>query len=150
MNIRRAEEIDLKTWISLRQKLWPYHSLEELEADSRRILAESNQICFLLMEESVGASGFIEAAIYTCEFQVYCHVEGWYVEPQFRREGFGRELLKEVEHWALHKAIPILTSDTNDKYPASPAAHIRAGFRELQPIRVFVKSNESVEKLVIN
>jgi aminoglycoside 6'-N-acetyltransferase I len=139
MKISEAKESDLTEWVKLRKALWPHHTTEELNTDSRRILAISDETCFLLIEPSAGAVGFIECKIYLSAPEPYVHVEGWYVEPEFRRQGWGGELVKAVERWSLHHAITKLTSDTNPTYPVSPAAHAKAGFRTLAQFTIFCK-----------
>lgn len=51
----------------------------------------------------------------------------------------GAYLMGALEEWLLHHGIELMHSDTTDSYPLSPAAHARAGFEEVQVIRVFRK-----------
>jgi len=139
MTICQATENDIPSWTRLKHSLWPHHPFEEHEKDARRTLSEPNEACFLLFEQSIGAVGFIECRVYPAQPESYCHIEGWYVEPQFRRLGWGRELVEAVELWSLHQAIPRLTSDTTPKYPISPAAHVKAGFKTLAQLTIFCK-----------
>jgi aminoglycoside 6'-N-acetyltransferase I len=139
MTFRTAEERDLEVWVKLRHSLWPYHSIEELEEDCKRILAAKDEVCFLMIEVSKGPVGFIEGKIYPAKPDSYVHVEGWYVEAQYRRQGWGGRLVRTLEQWCVHQAIPRLTSDTNPDYPISPAAHAKSGFRTLAIFTIFCK-----------
>ena len=141
MLIAPLTDADFDRWLPLRQTLWPMESAEQLHDDARRTLADPNQVGFLafLPEEYGRAIGFIEARLYDDAGKPRAHVEAWYVDPEFRRRGIGRGLLGHVEQWALHRAIALLTSDTNADYPVSPAAHEGAGFEQLAELQIFVK-----------
>ena len=139
MQIRQAEQSDLGEWAKLREALWSECTAEALLDEARSILASADQVCFLLMDPSAGPVGFVEAAVHAGAEGPYGHVEGWYVLPEFRNRGHGRELIGRVEQWCLHRAIHRLTSDTTPAYPASPAAHAGSGFRKLQEFTIFIK-----------
>lgn len=141
MLIQPLTDADFNRWLPLRQALWPKESTEQLHDDARRTLADPNQAGFLafLPEENGRGIGFIEAGLYDDNGKPRAHVEAWYVDPEFRRRGIGRGLLGHVEQWALHRAIALLTSDTNVDYPVSPTAHESAGFEKLAELQIFVK-----------
>ncbi len=61
MIIRPAEEGDLSAWVKLQHSLWPHHTLEELETDSREVLSNANEICFLLIDPSAGGAVLLSA-----------------------------------------------------------------------------------------
>ncbi|MCB1230912.1 MAG: GNAT family N-acetyltransferase [Verrucomicrobiae bacterium] len=143
MRIEPLTEAHFDRWLPLRQALWPKESMEQLRDDARRTLADPNQVGFLafLPEENRRAIGFVEAGIYrdSDSSSPRAHIEAWYVIPDFRRRGIGQGLLGHVEQWALHRAIALLTSDTNAGYPISPDAHEGAGFEKLAELQIFVK-----------
>ncbi len=139
MNTREAESTDLNGWANLRHALWPHHNLSDLSDEARSILKSPDEVCFLLIHPSQGAVGFVEAAIYRPPNGPYCHIEGWYVTPEFRGCGHGKELIKQIEQWSLHRAINLLTSDTDAEYPLSPGAHERAGFKKIHEMIIFAK-----------
>ncbi len=62
-----------------------------------------------------------------------------YVAPAHRGRGCGRELVGAVEQWYPHRAIALLTSNTDPDYPLSPAARARAGFEKLHEFTIFIK-----------
>jgi aminoglycoside 6'-N-acetyltransferase I len=139
MKIRKAEQADLEAWVALRRALWPDYAEDVLFDEERAILASPDEVCFLLVAPEGRAVGFVEAAIYRGPNGPYGHVEGWYVAPEFRGQGHGRALIQHVESWCLHRAICLLTSDTDTAYPLSPDAHARAGFRKLHELTIFLK-----------
>jgi len=89
MEIREAQPGDLDAWVALRRALWPEDPSESLVAEAKRVLASPDEVCFLLLHPSLGAVGFIEAALHPGADAPYAHVEGWYVAPEHRRQGQG-------------------------------------------------------------
>ena len=139
MEIRELHRDDVDAWVRLRGALWSDARLDALLADADRILSSPDEICFLLIHPSRGAVGFIEGAIHRGPETPYTHVEAWYVDPDFRRQGHGAALMDRLENWCLHRTICHLTSDTEAQYPISPRAHASCGFRVLTQQTIFIK-----------
>ncbi len=139
MEIREAQPGDLDAWVTLRRALWPDDPSESLFTEAKRVLSSPDEVCFLLLHPSLGAVGFIEAALHPGANAPYAHVEGWYVAPEYRRQGQGRKLMDRIEQWCLHRTIRALTSDTDAKYPLNPAAHAGCGFRTLAELKIFIR-----------
>ena len=139
MTTREAQTSDLEAWVRLRHALWPNSALEALSDEARSILSSSHAVCFLVVHPSQGVVGFAEAALYRSPNGPYCHVEGWYVTPDFRGRGHGKALIGCIEQWSLHRSIRLLTSDTDANYPLSPDAHARAGFTKIHELVIFAK-----------
>lgn len=142
MDFHEAAPEQIEAWTDLRHALWPDHERTEIRAEADRILESSDQTCFLASRPDGEVIGFIECALYMGPKGPYAHVEGWYVKPEHRRQGIGRELMSQVEQWSLHRSICILTSDTESKYPLSPGAHARSGFRQLHQLTIFIHDLE--------
>jgi aminoglycoside 6'-N-acetyltransferase I len=66
-------------------------------------------------------------------------LEGWYVVPQYRRQGVGRALVRAAEAWARGLGCSEFASDTELENTASAAAHRALGFEEVEVIRCFRK-----------
>jgi len=139
MTTREAKKDDLTVWANLRHALWPGHSLDTMLKEAREILYSEDEVCFLLMHPSRSAVGFVEACIHPSRRGPYCHVEGWYVMPEFRGKGQGKRLIGRIEGWSLHRTICLMTSDTEADYPLSTDAHARAGFKKMHELTIFVK-----------
>ena len=137
MRIVEVTETELESWLALRQALWTRESAAQLRDDARRTLADANQVAFLVTMPDGRSVGFIEAGIYEGP---RVHIEAWYVDPEFRRQGIGKGLLGHVEQWCLHRTITLMTSDTQSDYPLSPAAHEGSEFRKLTELQIFVKT----------
>jgi len=142
MDTRRAIEADLDPWVGLRHALWVDSDRGELLEEARSILESEDEECFLLTHPTKGVVGFVEATVHSSPDGPYCHVEGWYVSPEFRRIGHGKDLMDCVEQWSLHRAIYLLTSDTEADYPLSPGAHTKAGFKKIHELMIFAKELE--------
>ncbi len=56
------------------------------------------------------------------------YVEGWYVDPAWRRRGVGRRLVEAAEAWARSRGCTEMASDTTSEYPDSPAVHRALGY----------------------
>lgn len=139
LEIREATKDDLPDWARLRLELWPDNTIETLTIEAQESLESKNAVCFFCLDQNGQAQGFIEAAIYHNDEKPYCHVEGWYLRPEYRRKGIGGELMDHVEQWALHRSISILTSDTDEGFPISPKAHAKAGFKTIHTMTIFLK-----------
>ena len=70
------------------------------------------------------------------------YLEGWYVVPELRETGLGRQLIEAAETWARSKGCTELASDTEMTNITSLRAHEACGFEEVSRIRCFLKSLE--------
>jgi aminoglycoside 6'-N-acetyltransferase I len=138
LGVRYADGGDLLAWADLRAELWPGEEGAEHVEQARDVLGDAEQVALLLVDARGAAHGFLEGRIHSGP-PPYGHVEGWFVRPACRGAGHGRRLMETFEQWCLHRALPRLTSDTCDDDPLSPAAHARAGFREVSALRIFVR-----------
>jgi GNAT superfamily N-acetyltransferase len=143
-----ATQDHLPSWLALRRQLWPDpdpHHLQEMQ----EILASPSMIAFLLFDDDQEPVGFIEGALYLTASRKYGYVEGWYVIPSRRGQGWGGRLLSALEQWILHQSISLVLSDTiPEVYSLSTRAHLENGFRELMTIRVFAKQLDTDARVV--
>ena len=139
MEVRELRSDDVDAWLAMRGALWPKADPESLRADLDGMLASPDEICFLLVDPARGPVGMLEGAVHPGPDAPHAHVEAWYVAPDLRRKGHGRDLLDRFENWALHRGICRMTSDTNENYPISPHAHEGCGFRVLMKQTIFIK-----------
>ncbi len=138
MGVRQADRGDLDAWVDMRIALWPSERREVLLEEAEAILSSPDEVCFML-EVGTDKAGFIEGAVRQGPSARYGHVEGWYVAPEYRRLGHGRELMGRLEQWCLHREICRMTSDTGRAYPISPKAHAGCGFVKAGSMDIFVK-----------
>lgn len=67
------------------------------------------------------------------------YLEGWYVEPDLRGAGVGRQLLAAVGRWAATRGFRELARDSELENQPAIEAHLRCGFREVGRNVQFVK-----------
>jgi aminoglycoside 6'-N-acetyltransferase I len=87
--------------------------------------------------------GFVELALREgvdgAAREATAYVEGWYVEKEMRRQGWGRKLILAAERWARARGTVELASDAELWNDAAIAAHRAAGFRETFRVVQFLK-----------
>ena len=74
-----------------------------------------------------------------CESGRVGFLEGWYVIPEARRRGVGRQLLSAAEAWARSAGCVEFGSDAEADNEESAAAHRALGFEDVGLIRCFRK-----------
>lgn len=133
--IRTVRESDLGEWLRLRRLLWD----ETLEDDHREemldIIEHSDTQCVIVADEGNGRLlGFLEASIRPfvedCATDNVAYLEGWFVEPAYRRRGVGTELVKYAEEWARQKGCTEIASDAEIGNELSLVAHENLGYKE--------------------
>jgi aminoglycoside 6'-N-acetyltransferase I len=122
MHIRPVQARDAAAWAAMRARLWPDASSAELARETSAFLdatPETTLHAAFIAEDDTTPAGFIEISLRPfsdgCSSTPVPHVEGWYVEPWARAEGF-------VE----------LASDTEIYNSISMCAHEACGFEEVE------------------
>jgi aminoglycoside 6'-N-acetyltransferase I len=89
------------------------------------------------------AAGFAEVAVRSyangCETHPVPFLEGIWVDPQFRRQGIGRQLLAHAQAFLVVRGFRELGSDSEIDNHASHAAHRSWGFSETERVVYFRK-----------
>jgi aminoglycoside 6'-N-acetyltransferase I len=133
-------------WLEMQLALWPDAQRTEQIASIEEYFAGKNPfITIALVAENDGIPvGFLELSLRQyaegAESSPVPHIEAWFVAPPSRRAGVGRALMQAAEAWARGNGYGEITSDTNDSYPISPAAHQKLGFTEVERLICFRKS----------
>jgi aminoglycoside 6'-N-acetyltransferase I len=71
-------------------------------------------------------------------------LDGWYVEPEFRRQGIGRRLLESAERWAAARGIRELTASINLDKDRTIRTHRSLGFAEATSLGRLIKPIQAV------
>ncbi|NBX73623.1 MAG: GNAT family N-acetyltransferase [Alphaproteobacteria bacterium] len=66
------------------------------------------------------------------------YVEGFWVDPAYRQQGVGRQLMEKLIDHAKNMGFLAIASDTEPENDASAAAHTACGFRDAGLLRHFV------------
>lgn len=133
--VRPLEEKDFPEWFRLRKLLWDEASDEEHREEMLDIFEHTDTQLVLVGETQNGnLVGFLEASIRPfvedCLTDHVGYLEGWFVEPEFRRHGVGRELVRRAEHWARGKGCIEMASDSEIGNDLSVNAHSKLGYTE--------------------
>jgi aminoglycoside 6'-N-acetyltransferase I len=144
MNIRPVTRADRDEWLRMRSALWPDAPLVEHNREIEQFLETGQPGVVLVAERPQGElCGFLEARVrhYVdgCETDRVGYIEGWYVDPDLRRNGIGRAMVKQAEHWARHHGCTEMASDTQLYNMSSQEAHLRIGYTEVERLVIFRK-----------
>ena len=144
MTVRTAQAKDAQAWSEMRTLLWPdtdddHHSeIYEYFNDRSRDIQQ-----VYVVETENGVVGFIELNIRNyAEGSLnpeVPYIEGWFVDPQHRGQGFGAELIKQAESWAKSLGFQELASDAEILNTQSIDVHRHLGFDETDRIVCFLK-----------
>jgi len=133
--IRELREKDISEWLRLRKLLWDGVSESEHKSEMLDIYEHSETQLVLVAE--IGENrliGFLEASIRPfvedCHSDHVGYIEGWFVEPEFRKHGIGRKLVAEAENWARKNGATEMASDAEVGNEMSLRAHVRLGYQE--------------------
>jgi aminoglycoside 6'-N-acetyltransferase I len=121
-------EEDLPEWLRLRRMLWDETDVTEHESEMFDILDFPDLQLVLVADVGEGKlAGFLEASIRPfvedCHTDNVGYLEGWFVEPEYRRHGVGRALVAAAENWARAQGSTEMASDTEVGNEAGLAAH---------------------------
>ena len=134
VNIREATPLDRAEWLRMRRILWEDCPDEEQAREIAEILDGDSETAFLAERPGGPPCGFLEAALRSrvdgCESSPVGYVEGWYVDPDMRRQGVGRALVEAAEAWARSKGCRQMASDAELWNEVSHRAHGAIGYRE--------------------
>ena len=132
--IRRIEQNDLEEWFRLRKLLWDEIPDEEHHAEMIDIYEHTDTQLVLVADVGGRLAGFLEASIRPfvedCHTDHVGYLEGWFVEPEFRRHGIGGSLVRNAESWARHKECAEMASDAEVGNDLSLKSHLSLGYEE--------------------
>lgn len=129
--VRRVEPADEPEWLRMRQLLWP-----DCPPDTHRAeMATLGGAVFVAVRECGGLCGFVEASLRSfaegCDSGPVGYIEGWYVDPDSRRQRVGGRLLQAAEEWARASGCCEAASDAELDNVLSQQAHAALGYQEV-------------------
>jgi predicted N-acetyltransferase YhbS len=143
VQVRPVYRPDRDEWVRMRTALWPDDGKAEHGKDVAAYFAtgtfrwsESSLPWKVLVAErpTGGLCGFVEASIRPfaddCTTRPVGYVEGWFVDPDVRRQGVGGRLFKAAEEWAAIHGCKEMASDAHVGNTVSHEAHKALGFEE--------------------
>ncbi len=144
MNIRAAEVNDHEEWLRMRLALYANDDPQVIERELDEIVAGTLPIDVLVAERSSHAlAGFVELTVehnvVGCESSPVGYIGSWYVDPDQRRSGVGRQLLLAAEVWASERGCREMGSDCEIDNDVSRQAHTQIGYIETERLIHFRK-----------
>ena len=137
---------DRAEWLRMRQALWPNADPDAQLADMDEWLAQPDTTVIVVPRiggADAGLAGFAEvgtrSVAESCESSPVAFLEGWYVDPDLRRQGVGTALVRAAETWARTKGLKELASDTQLANTDSQRAHAAVGFIEVERLVAYRK-----------
>jgi aminoglycoside 6'-N-acetyltransferase I len=117
--------------------LWPDIKPEENRAEGAAWLARGDATVIVAdLGCGGGLCGFVEIGERSvadgCATSPVAYLEGWYVEPDRRRQGIGGALLRAAENWARERGYQEFASDAEIENSLSQGAHAKYGFHEVE------------------
>lgn len=144
MTLKEATSEHFKDWSLMRHRLWPQSSIEEhrreLEAEAE---VENPRFKAWIAQDWDKAIGFAEASLRPyangCDSRPVVFLEGIWIDPDYRKQGFGRAFVDAVESWARSQEIFEIGSDAALDNLDSQRTHGRWGFEETERVVYFRK-----------
>lgn len=150
--IRPVRNGDQAEWVRMRSLLWPDAAGEEHAQEVAAFFGSPSLswaepflavAVFVAVRPAGGLCGFLEASIRPyaedCVTWPVGYVEGWFVDPDLRRQGIGRRLTAAAEQWAAAQGYKEMASDTHLGNTVSHQAHRALGFEESERLVHFRK-----------
>jgi aminoglycoside 6'-N-acetyltransferase I len=145
VTVRPSTVHDLAEWIRMRRALWPDCSpARQWQEIQQFASSQSPGVVIVAERDNGGLCGFAEVSVRhehvdgTSSVPV-AYLEAWYVEPEFRGQDIGRQLIEAVEAWALARGLKELASDAELENKSSIDAQVSCGFIETCRTVHFVK-----------
>lgn len=144
IQVRPVEAGDMEEWLRMRLALWPDDRLLRHQNEMREILSNPQEFITFVAERSAGGLGaFLEASLRRyadgCDSSPVGYIEGWYVDPDLRRLGIGRQLVQAAEGWAASRGCQEMGSDCELENQVSWSAHLALGYQEAERLIHFCK-----------
>ena len=145
--IYKSTEADIPAIADMAVLLWEENTKEELKAEYAKIIHSDECAVFLSMNENT-AVGFAQVQlrydyVEGTNSSPVGYLEGIFVKSEYRKCGYGKELLEHCEKWAAEKGCTEFASDCELTNNMSLAFHLNMGFNEINRIICFTKKLKS-------
>ena len=144
ISTRIARPMDRAEWLRMRKALWDNCPDEQQEREIDEILSSETEVVLFAERPDGGLCGFLEASLRSradgCDSTPVGYIEGWYVDPDIRRNGVGRALVSAAEAWARSRGCRQMASDAELWNEVSHQAHGALGYEETARLVLFKKN----------
>lgn len=142
--VRTLERRDVEAWGRMRAELWRWADAGELMEEARAAASGESDLTVFIADQNGDAVGFLELSLRSyaegCSGSPVPYIEGWFVAPAHRGEGYGAALVRAAEEWSRARGYDEIGSDTESANIDSRTAHAALGFEEVETIVVFRKA----------
>lgn len=141
--ILEAKEKDARLLAKMERKIWDNDNLDELEKEFVQIVRDKNSTCFIKIVENK-AIGFSNVSlrydyVEGTETSPVAYLEGIFVNKEYRKKGYGKDLLLACENWARKMNCKEFASDSLIGNIESYKFHLSTGFVEANRIICYKK-----------
>ena len=144
LNIYKAEEKDALVAATLAIQMWEDNELEDLAREFVEIICSPEGVIFLgkIDGKNIGFAqcqlrhDYVEGT----ETSPVGYLEGIFIEEEYRKKGYAKQLLAACENWALEQGCTEFASDCELDNTESLKFHLSLGFEEANRVICFTKS----------
>ncbi|MGN0141961.1 MAG: aminoglycoside 6'-N-acetyltransferase [Roseburia sp.] len=141
--ITAAKAEDAGMIAALAVQIWKSHTVDELEAEFKEMIANQDSECFVCYKDdkvvAFAQCGLRHDYVEGTESSPVGYLEGIFVLDEYRHQGIARDLLSACEHWTKEKGCLEFASDCELDNEESLKFHTAVGFREANRIICFHK-----------
>lgn len=143
MLIRQINDQDRGDWLRMRRQLWPDLPPDRHRAEMNELFADPARAVFVALRPDGGLGGFLETSQRKyadgCFTSPVGYIEGWYIDPDLRRQSLGEQLIWAAETWAREQGLQEMASDCLINNEISLIAHTALGYQEVERLIHFKK-----------
>ena len=141
--IYKAQVKDATIVAELAAKVWTSASAEDLTQEFKELLVSEDSATYLYIINNVPI-GFAQCQLRRdyvegTETSPVGYLEGVFVKPNHRKQGYAKALVKACEDWAKSMGCIEFASDCELHNTDSLAFHLHSGFEEANRIICFTK-----------
>lgn len=141
--IRQVTKKDVTCAAEMAVMIWNSHSVEELVEEFETVLENEECVIYLYYIDNMPI-GFAQCGlrhdyVEGTQSNPVGYLEGIFIQEEYRKKGYARELLAECENWAKEKGCSEFASDCELNNEASFDFHMNVGFTEAGRIICFTK-----------
>ncbi len=139
MHIRKAITGDAQVLAKLSIRLWPGHTVKEMEQSFRELLNQPDAACFLAEDKGFAQCQLRHDYVEGTDSSPVGYLEGIYVDEAHRGKGVAAQLLQACEKWASDMGCTEFASDCELDNLTSQKFHETLGFTEANRIVCYTK-----------
>ena len=142
--IKEAQFEDSQSLARMALEIWENGSFQALTSEFEEMsqMAEVTSFLAYFEDEAIGFANVALRHEYVegCDSSPVAYLEGIYVKPLYRRQGYARDLVEACQLWGKRQGCHEFASDCELNNQTSWAFHLAMGFLEVNRLICFKKS----------